>query len=237
VRDHPESYHTAWLLADQYWRRGDVNQSAFYWEAAVLLWPRDSQLLLEFANFNIGQKNWTRAIQLLEQSRAMHPWVPRVHEMLAFSYVHAGRPADALAAANEAARLGSATGILFAVRATAYEQLGRYDEGIGAWRSAIRQQRGTLWLYHAMLVRALARSQRTDAALAAADSALSLQHDSLPSRVISDVRTAVSAGCYAGTASPDCADPLAGWTIAVNAPPVADRRPVSQNATRPEVRY
>jgi tetratricopeptide (TPR) repeat protein len=237
VRDHPESYHTAWLLADQYWRRGDVAQSAFYWEAALRLWPRDSQLLLEFANFNIGRKNWKRAIELLEQSRTMHPWVPRVHEMLAFSYANANRPQEALASANEAFSLSSNTALMYAIRATAYDQLGRHNEAAGAWRVAVNHKRGSLWIYRAMLARALARAGHTEQALAALDSAATLlRNDSLALRVLASTRIAVVTKCYdpAGVDS-SCGDPLAGWSLAVDAPPdvepVADRRSKSQNAT------
>ncbi len=217
VRDHPESYHSAWLLADQYWRRGDIRQSAYYWEAAFLLWPRDSQLMSEFANFNIGRRNWKRAIGLLEQSRAMHPWVPRTQELLAFSYVHAGRPAEAIQTANETFRLGGNNALLYAVKARAYEEQGRHGPAIGAWRAAIRAKHGNLWLYKAMQARALARYGDREAALAIADSAI-LAHarDAVAAPTLKQVRTSIVAGCYQGVT---CTDPLAGWGLMVEQPP------------------
>jgi tetratricopeptide (TPR) repeat protein len=237
MRDHPESYRTAWLLADQYWRRGDLPQSEFYWEAALRLWPRDSQLLLEFANFNIGRKNWKRAIELLEQSRALTPWVPRVHDLLGFAYAHANRPDDAIASTNEAFRLGTNTGIMYATLATAYEQLGRRDGAAGAWRVAVHHKRGSLWIYRPMLARALARTGRTDQSLAVLDTAATvLRSDSLAQRVIASVRDAVLTKCYDPiTKAPSCADPLSGWSLTMDAQPaarpVADRRSKSQNAS------
>jgi protein O-mannosyl-transferase len=238
VNDHPESYHAAWILADQYWRRGDVAQSAFYWEAAMRLWPRDSQLLLEYANFNIGRKNWKRSIELLEQSRAMHPWVPRVHEMLAFSYANANRPNEALVASREAFSLGSNTGLMYAITATAYDQLGRRNEAAGAWRVAVHNKRGSLWIYRAMLARALAHAGHTEEALAATDSATALlRSDSLALRTLAAVRNAVVTKCYdVVKVDSSCVDPLAGWSISVDAPPdvepVADRTSKPQNASR-----
>ena len=239
VEDHPESYHTAWIMADQLWRRGDVAQSAFYWEAAVRLWPRDSQLLLEFANFNIGRKNWKRAIELLERSRSMHPWVPRVHEMLSFAYVNANRPVDALTAANEAFRLGSSSGLMYAVVASAYEQQGRLAYAAGAWSVAVHQKRGTIWMYRAQYARALARAGYRERALAVADTAIAVLHaDSLATTVLRAVRQNVAADCYDPLRVVGCRDPLAGWSLAVDAPPdVADRRSKSQNATNKRVEH
>src|SRR6185503_12625995 len=117
VRDHPESYRTAWLMADQAWRKGDMPRALFFWEAAMLLWPRDSQLMNEFGNFQIGQKNWKRAIELLERARAITPWVPHTQELLAFAYAHAGRNQEALATVSDAIKVEGRLGLLYAIRA------------------------------------------------------------------------------------------------------------------------
>ncbi len=222
VRDYPESYHTAWLLADQYWRRGDINQAAFYYEAAMRLWPRDSQLLGEFANFNIGRQNWKRAIELLEQSRTMHRWVPRTHEMLAFTYVNAGRYDDAMQAAQEAIRLGGFRVVMFAVMARVYEERGRMAEAAGAWRAATHEKGGGLWVYRAMEARALARAGDQAAALASADTALRAhKEDTLAARTLADLQSAIQRGCYRSGANSKCSDPVAGWRLTGDGPPVA----------------
>ena len=230
VRDHPESYHTAWLLADQYWRRGDIPRSRYYWEAAMLLWPRDSQLLNEFGNFNIGQKNWKRAIELLEQSRDMHPWVPHTQELLAFSYAHAGRSQDAIATGSEAVKVGGRIALIQAIRAKAYEQMGDYGAASGAWRASVSHKGGGLWIYRAMLARALARYGDRTAALAAVDTASrGLATDSVAIRTLASVRTAIEAGCYSEASK--CADPIADWGLTID-PPAALGTASSQNATQ-----
>ncbi|MEX2282875.1 MAG: hypothetical protein WEE89_10380 [Gemmatimonadota bacterium] len=220
IREHPESYRSAWLVADRYWRLGDLNRSAFYWEAAMRLWPRDSQLMGEFAYFNISVQNWRRAIELLEQSRAMHPWVPRTHEMLAFSYISVSRYEDAHRAAQEAIRFGGYRGEMLAVIAKVYEERGRLAEAAGAWRAATHEKGTKLWVYRAMEARALARYGDEPAALASADTARSLHaRDSIAVRTISDLQIAIRRGCYRANADPECTDPVAGWKLTGVGPP------------------
>lgn len=232
VREHPESYKSAWVLADQFFRRGDLDQSAFYWEAAYLLWNRDSQLLSEFANFNIARRNWARAIELLEVSREMHPWVPRTYEYLSFSYLHAGRPRDAIAAANEGIRLDGFRGSLLPVKARAYEELGNYGLAVGAWRAAIASQRSPLWVYRAMLARSLARNSQSAQALATVDSLqTAIASDTLAVRTTAELRAAIQRGCFEAEAPSGCIDPLADWAIALAPPPDAKQNANSQNAT------
>jgi protein O-mannosyl-transferase len=220
VRDHPESYHTAWLLADDFWRRGDLDRSAFYWEAAMRLWSRDSQLLGEVANFNMSRRNWKRATELLEQARAMHPWVPRTLEMLALTYVNTNRYEEALRTAQEAIRLGGHRTAMFAVMARVYEERGQLAEAAGAWRAATHQKDGGFWVYHAMQARALSRYGDRAGALALADSVLTLHiADSVAAGVITQLRTAIQNDCYRPGATRTCTDPLAGWTITGAGPP------------------
>jgi protein O-mannosyl-transferase len=214
VRDHPESYRVAWILADQYWRRGNLAESAKYWEAALLLWPRDSQLLTEYANFNIGNHNWKRAIELLERSRALHPWVPYTSELLAYSYVHSGRNEEAIEVANRGIGLEGRRSLLLAIKARAYEQQGRLAEAVAAWRVATGHQAGKLWLYHAMMARALARYGDTNGASQAA--ALAMAGAALDSTVVNTLgalQAAIVSGCYRQNPPPSCADPLADWTL------------------------
>ena len=227
VRDHPESYRTAWLMADHYWRQGDVPRSRFYWEAALLLWPRDSQLLNEFGNFNIGQKNWKRAIELLERSRDMVPWVPHTQELLAFAYAHGGEPRKAVVTTNDAVRNGGRLGLLHAIRARAYDELGNYGAATGSWRASLHQKGGGLWIYRAMLARSLARYGDTAAALAAVDTARQGRNDPLAIATLDTLRAAIARGCYA---NPRCPDPIAGWDLTID-PPAALRPQTSQIAT------
>ncbi len=214
VRDHPESYRVAWLMAEHYWRNGDLDLAAYYWEAALLLWPHDSQLMNEFANFNIARRNWDRAIELLERSRAQHPWVPRTHELLAFSYAYVGRPAEAIQSANEAFRLDGARTILYAIKARAYEEQGRFDRAIGAWRAALRTTRSPRWVHQGMLARAQARFGDTSGALALTDSlARAHARDTVASATLRQVQVAILDGCYGPRGLAGCPDPLQDWSI------------------------
>jgi hypothetical protein len=231
VKDHPESYRTAWLMADHYWRQNDIDQSRFYWEAAILLWPRDSQLLAEYANFNIGQRHWSKAVELLERARAMTSWVPLVRELLAYSYVHADRPREALKEADEAVALEGRLGMLLGIKARAYEELDLPNQAIGAWRAGLQHKGAIRWLYHAMLARVLARTGDSATALAAADSAVAAAPDSTAARTTAALRGAIQSGCYSGRALAGC-DPLEGWILAPSRQPThRELQQSSQNAT------
>jgi Flp pilus assembly protein TadD len=230
MREHPESYRTAWLMADQYFRRGQYDKSEFYWKAATLLWPRDSQLWIEYANFDIARKNWEPAIVHLRRAIAMHPWVPRGHEYLAYSYVYSGRPQLAIEEANEALRLDGWKTILYPVKALAYEKMGRHDLAAGAWRVAARQK-GAIFIYRGFLARALARHGDVEAAAAAADSAVqAVKVDPMASRIMQSVADAVRNGCYEPS-NRTCVDPMEGWSITPDPP--RNLSTPSQNATTP----
>ena len=230
VKDHPESYRTAWGLADFYWKKNDIEQSRFYWEAAVLLWPRDSQLMTAYASFQIGQGNWSKAIELLERARAMTGWVPLVHELLAHSYVHAGRPREALEEADKAVAMDGRVVLLLGIKARAYEALDRPNQAIGAWRAGLQHTSAIRWLYHAMLARVLARSGDLNAAATAADSAVLSAPDSTVAGTARALKAAIRSGCYSTPADAGC-DPLAGWSLSPMPPPKFDNSPeLSRNA-------
>jgi hypothetical protein len=163
--------------------------------------------------------------------------VPRLHELLAFAYASGGRPLEALASSNDALRLGSTTGFVFASRARAYELLNRHDDAAGAWRVAVHRKRGTFWVYRAMLARSLARGGHAQAALAALDSArVALHADTLATALLVQVRQAVQRDCFASAPPGGCTDPLAGWALTSVVPGperVADRPGKSQNASIP----
>lgn len=230
MRDHPESFRTAWLLADQFWRRGDLDRSRFHWEAALYLWPRSSQLMREYANFNIGVKNWNRAIQLLERARAMDPWVPQTLELLAYAYAHANRNHEALATANAGIAIEGRPALLLAIKARAYEQLGQPEKAIGAWRAANAQKGAGIWLYQAMLARALARFGDDAGARVAATRAAAVANDPASARTVAALQSAIQKHCYADPAPDSCTDPLAGWGLSPERP-VAHSEYKPQNAT------
>src|SRR5207253_10373565 len=154
-----------------------------------------------------------KAIEYLERSRDMTPFVPRTWEYLAYAYLHDDKPAPALAAAIHANGMeGAHPSLNYTVIAGAYEKLGRYDEAVGAWRSAVRINRDALWLDYAMQSRALARAGRKDAAMAALDVAYkkTLNDPSLLN-VIKRLRVAIASDCYARDSR--ACDPLEGWVV------------------------
>jgi len=231
VREHPESYRAAWVIADQLWRKGDLAQSDFYWNAAILLWPRDSHLRMEYGNFQIALRNWKKAIDQLEQAHRIHPWLARSSELLAYAYVHDGQPRLALAYADSAIRADGTLNIIYAVKAKAYEDIGDFDRAAAAWRSTVHRPNGGIWVYWGMLARTLARGGHRDAALAAVDTAFTMTRDTLAARTLGGVRSAILNGCYAPELA--CDDPLNGWMIGNTHQPSVPATSVSQNATQP----
>ena len=217
ARDHPESYRAQWVNGISVWNSGRPDIAEKYFQLAEKIWPRDSQFLAEVGNFYIGQRRYDKAIEYLERSRDMTPFVPRTHEYLGYAYLYDGRPEDAIRVANHAnGMVGAHKSLTYALLGGAYDRLGRYDEAAGAWRSAAKSRNGDLWLNYAMEARSLARAGRTDAALAAADVAMSRAQEQ-PSlvTVVSRLKRAIETGCY-----PDgrnC-DPMEGWAISVGSP-------------------
>jgi tetratricopeptide (TPR) repeat protein len=222
-RDHPESYRSQWLNAIGMWNQGRPDLAERYFEIAYKIWPRDSQMLAEWGNFYIGQRRYDRAIELLEQARDMTPFVPRTHEFLAYAYLYGGRPEEALVSAQHANGMeGSHPTINLPTIAGAHERLGQYDLAAAAWRSAVQQKGGDLWLNWAMLARAEAWAGDKDEALKTADVALSKAGKNPRSRdTVQKLRQAIADGCYARTA--DGCDPLIGWQVAVGTPAAGAR--------------
>lgn len=232
VLEHPESYRSAWALADQFFRRGEMDRSAYYWEAAYLLWKRDSQFLSDFANFSIARRDWTRAIELLEMAREMNPWVPRIYELLSFAYLHAGRIEDAIVTANEGIRLNGSRAALLPVKARAYEDRGDLGLAVAAWKSAIDAQRDALWVHRAMLARVFARNDQPAEALDVTNLLLrNVGADTLAKRTVEALRAAVEQGCFTARTPESCTDPLEGWAIALPPPAGAKQKADLQNAT------
>jgi tetratricopeptide (TPR) repeat protein len=212
-RDHPESYRSQWLRAISLWSDNKPQFAEKYFLLAYRIWPRDSQMLKEFGNFYIGQRRYDQAIEYLERSRRMTPFVPQTWELLAYAYLYGGRPREALAAAQHAnAMEGAQKSLAYAVIGGAYQQLGRYAEAAGAWRMATRSRGGDLWLNWAMLARSLASAGRKGEALAAANVAYSktLIAPSLQN-VIKKLEVAINSDCYPKGAG---CDPLEGWVVA-----------------------
>ena len=216
-RDHPESYRAQWLNGVGMWSQGKPELAEKYFQLAERIWGRDSQFLSEFGNFYIGQRNYPKAIEYLERSRDMTPFVPRTYEFLGYAYLYAGRPEDALKTAQHANSMGGAHGALtYSIIGGAYDRMHRYDDAAGAWRTATRAKDGDLWLNWAMLGRSLAAAGRKQEALAAVDvaSKKTMNEPSLQN-VVTKLRGAIETNCYpSGTGC----DPLEGWAVSAPNP-------------------
>jgi tetratricopeptide (TPR) repeat protein len=190
-----------------------------YFLLAERIWPRDSQMLSEFANFYIGQARYDKAIEYLERSRKMTPFVPRTHELLAYAYMQARRPQDALATAQHAATMPyHHPALAYAVIAGAHEQLGQHDKAVEAWREVVKDPNGNMWLNFAMMARAQAYTGQKAAALTTADTALAKGRNN--QRVVQTanrLKQAIGSGCYDTVPAGEC-DALRGWQIGVTSP-------------------
>ncbi len=213
-RDHPESYRAQWLNAISMWNQGRPELAERYFELAYRLWPRDSQMLTEWGNFYMGQRRYDKAAELLEKSRAMTPFVPRTYEFLAYAYLQAGRPRDALKTAQAALKLeGRHRPIIYPVIAGAYESLGAFEEAARAWQATVQLKSGDQWLNWAMKARAEASAGRKDDALRSADAALNrTNNEPRSSATVRQLQAAINKGCY--PTGGEC-DPLAAWQVAV----------------------
>ena len=218
-RDHPESYRAQWLNAVSMWNAGRPDLAEQYFAIAYRIWPRDSQMLTEWGNFYIGQKQWDKAIALLEQSRDMTPFVPRTHEYLAYSYLYAGRPQDALVTAEHALSMdGAHPSLIYPVLGNALHQLGRFEESARAWQHAVARKDGDLWFNWALLARAQASAGMTGQALRSSDSAIArAAKNPRSAETVQQLKEAITRGCYRRAAGADC-DPLVAWQVVVGPP-------------------
>lgn len=217
ARDHPESYRAQWLKAIDLWSKGQYPLAEQYFLLANRIWPRDSQLLKEFGNFYIGQRRYDKAIELLERSRDMTPFIPQTWQLLAYAYLYGDRPAEALAAAQHATVLESTQASLtYPLMGGAYYELGRYGESAGAWRLATQTPRGDLWLNWAMLARALAAAGfERDARQAVEQAMIRTGKEPSLQNVVRRLEEAIASNCY--PAGSNC-DPLEGWAITAGSP-------------------
>jgi tetratricopeptide (TPR) repeat protein len=213
-RDHPEAYRSQWVNASHEWVQGNAEFAERYFKIADRLWSRDSQMLNDIGNFYISQRRFNEAVYYLERSKKLTPFVVLTYEALAYAYLNAGRPKDALDAAWYAVRLGgSQTALMYATIAGAQEGLGNYDVAAGAWRVATRKPGGDLWLYWAMLARSLAAAGHTDEAIKAAETSRDrIRGNEFLEKTVAQVEAAVRSGCYPRGGS---CDVLRGWIITV----------------------
>lgn len=171
LRDHPESYRAQWTAAVDAFFRGDLATSERHWVLAYRLWPHDSQLLAEIANFHVARGQPELAIPLLETSHRMHPKVRRTEHLLGMAYLKAGRFPEALTAAERSARYVGPQWFLADIRGRALMALGRPLEAARAWRESIQLPEGDVWTQWLYLAEALSHAGEAREARAALDSA------------------------------------------------------------------
>ena len=225
VRDRTESYRAQWALAAQRQTAGDRFMASMHYEAAFRIYPYNSELLTEYANFLMIQKRYPRAVELLEAANRMHPRVMRTASMLAYAYLAAGRFADALPVIHRVDQLGAPKASTMPMWAYAYERLGLTERSAGAWRVALRQPGVSNWRNWSFLARALAFGGHLTQASEAVARAANLASDTAAAAQVARLAAALRDGCYrtdppappssavrAGAAPllPPC-DPLGDW--------------------------
>jgi protein O-mannosyl-transferase len=242
VREHPESYRAQWANGYRMSQRGNIELATGYFELAYRIWPNDAIVLNNLAGLYSQQKRFAEALPLLERSERLTPGILSTTDPLfAYAYLGLGRFDESLRATVRADRLYATRVLILALRAQAYEGLGRFPSAIGTWRFATRHARGrTAPAFWMMLARDLARVGLPDQALAATDTAALLMEKGSPvDRSLQKLRAAIGSGCYANGASTDssatptalpCADPLSTWGIVL---PPAEKEVANplQNAT------
>jgi len=241
VRDHPESYRAQWVNG---WRMLEKNNRVLargYFEIAYRIWPDDAVLLNNLAGVHIELGESEAAVPILERSRELSDALSQTESLLSYAYLAAGRFQESIDATIRADRLLADRASIMAVRAQAYEGLGRFQEAAGTWRFALRQPRGDTPRFWMMLARDLARVGLADDALQAADSAGSRIPGSAPLRPDLDrLVSSIRAGCFDPDSSgvpavhppaEPCDDPILEWPVVL--PPNAQEvsNPL-QNATQ-----
>ena len=231
VRDHPESYRAQYALATALLEIDPIKARG-YLDLAYRTWPSDPFLLSQIGRLELATPDFARAVEFLERSIQLAPFVHETQSSLAYGYLGLGRPADALHALDRAERQGADALTLLPLRALAYEQMADWNRASGAWRTAAQQAGGDT-RYWKMAARTLARGGWTAAALAAVDTA---RHRTSPddSSTLAALETAIRGGCYTApkdpTAKPDaaqsCIDPIGSLSILL--PGQADRQPRAQ---------
>ncbi len=170
VRDHPESYRSQWNTAVRAFARHDTAAAARAWELTYRLWPEDSHMLAEFAAYNIAIDRPARALEVLQQARALHAHDPRTEEMYATALIALGRCREAIAVVDTLGlTLGNAPA-LDDLRARAYMGLHDFPAAVAAWRRVVTAYPAT-WVQWSGYGRSLARTGDFAGALAAFDTA------------------------------------------------------------------
>jgi tetratricopeptide (TPR) repeat protein len=226
VEDHPESYRSQWVNGELASRAGQPELARDYWELAIRMWPDDPALLNVLAIQHLRLGNPARAVELLEHSRTLADYAPNTEVLAAYALLETGRSEDALLAIDRADRLGAPRAHALGLRAQAWQNLGRWNDAVGAWRSAIRQPAGDNFTFRMMLARALAYAGHQEQAVVAFDEArLRAPADSGLARELEQLHATIRSGCLARgshsyRAAPEgdaasCPDPIRTWGVAM----------------------
>jgi protein O-mannosyl-transferase len=204
LRDHPESYKAQWTHATWQWQLARPDRARMHYELAYRLYPHDSQLMTDFADFLMQHGNPDRALALLTEAYRIHPFVPRTVVLLGTAFINAGRFDDAVTLADEATRTGVDPVVTMPLRAAAYDGLGRQDQALAAWRYVIQHAdlRAREWAHLARNL--LGRNAVADAAAAVDRGTAAAAGDTTSMRILAAVRDSIAILCD-------------GWPVAAEA--------------------
>jgi tetratricopeptide (TPR) repeat protein len=196
LRDQPRSYRTQWLYAVKLWRAGHLQEAAARFELAQRLYPRDPQMVTEYANLMMARGQFEGAVPLLESALAMDPGNRRAAITLMHAFLGLERYHDAIHMAAFSRRIGGSRIVTLQGSAFAHQQLGEYDKAIAAWRVVIAHSPPTSWRLHGFLARVLGAAGLEEAALSGLDAARAVLADSAHYLVLDTVERALHDDCY-----------------------------------------
>jgi tetratricopeptide (TPR) repeat protein len=171
-RRHPESSRLLWWLGDRRLRIGDWEGAREWYRRSLRVWPYNAGYLAEFA-VNLEHRDE------LEEAEAMAALVvelaprhPDNHSLLALIRLRRGDNEGVLEATERGLEVAGPDPVMYALRAGAYANLGRYAEAAEAQQVSIRLRGERVkWQEWLELARLRAAAADTAGALAALDSA------------------------------------------------------------------
>jgi protein O-mannosyl-transferase len=139
VRDHPESYKAQWTQAVWERSRGHIGLARSHFDLALRIYPFDSDLRSDYADFLIEQGEFGSAANVMRAAFELHPQRPRVISLFGMALLGQGSHEAALAMARAAESAGHDPATVLPIMAAAFDALGRGDEALSVRRRAVQQ--------------------------------------------------------------------------------------------------
>lgn len=170
VREHPESYVSVRVRAEQLERAGDTARAARAYEDAVRLAPNLTSLLVEAGRFYLRAHREARGVQLLKEAIELRPDAAAAYWLLGEQRLRLGDARGAQRIALEGLARAGPDRDLWALVSESYIALGDLEAAVRARRAALAQDPTSKrdWGRLADLLSALGRNSEAAAARARA---------------------------------------------------------------------